>query len=49
MSDEEMRAKFQSLAVPVIGEKRAAALAEQVKDLEKVADISELMKLTKVR
>ncbi|MGZ5138473.1 MAG: hypothetical protein ACXWCX_11770, partial [Burkholderiales bacterium] len=49
MSDEEMRAKFQSLAVPVIGEKRAAALAEQVQDLEKVANVSELMKLTKVR
>jgi 2-methylcitrate dehydratase PrpD len=49
MSDEEMRAKFQSLAVPVIGEKRAAALADQVQDLEKVSDVSELMKLTKVR
>jgi 2-methylcitrate dehydratase PrpD len=49
MSDEEMRAKFESLAEPVIGGKRAAALVEQVQDLEKVADVSELMKLTKVR
>jgi 2-methylcitrate dehydratase PrpD len=49
MSDAEMRGKFDSLAGPVIGEKRAAALAEQVMALEKVGDVSELMKLTAVR
>jgi 2-methylcitrate dehydratase PrpD len=49
MSDEEMRSKFESLANPVIGEKRARALAEQVQDLERVADVSELLKLTSVR
>lgn len=46
MSDQEMQAKFESLAVPVIGAKRAAALAAQVMDLEKVRDVSALMKLT---
>ncbi|MGZ8231627.1 MAG: MmgE/PrpD family protein [Burkholderiales bacterium] len=49
MTEAEMRAKFDSLAVPVIGEKRAGALAEQVMALEKVRDVSELMKLTAVR
>jgi 2-methylcitrate dehydratase PrpD len=49
MSEEEMRAKFDSLAGPVIGPKRAASLAEQVFDLEKVRDVSELMKLTTVK
>jgi 2-methylcitrate dehydratase PrpD len=45
MSDEEMRAKFDSLAAPVVGAKRAGALAERVMDLERVRDVSELMKL----
>ena len=49
MTEAEMRGKFDSLAVPVIGAKRAAALAEQVMALEKVRDVSELMKLTAVR
>jgi 2-methylcitrate dehydratase PrpD len=49
MTDEEMRSKFDSLAAPVIGPKRAATLAEQVMDLEKVKDIGELMKLTAAR
>ncbi|HEX2829235.1 MAG TPA: MmgE/PrpD family protein [Burkholderiales bacterium] len=49
MSQAEMRAKFDSLAGPVVGAKRAAALAEQVMALEKVADIGELMKLTRGR
>jgi len=35
--------------VPVIGAKRAEALAEQVMALEKVRDVAELMKLTAVR
>lgn len=49
MSDAEMQSKFESLAVPVIGAKRAASLAEQVLALEKVRDVSELMKLTTAR
>jgi hypothetical protein len=49
MSDDEMRAKFDSLAVPVIGRKRAASLASQVMELEKVRDVGELMKLTSRR
>ena len=49
MNDEEMRAKFDSLAVPVIGAKRASALADQVSELEKVKSVAELMKLTAVR
>jgi 2-methylcitrate dehydratase PrpD len=49
MSDAEMRGKFDSLALPVIGAKRAAALAEQVMALEKVREVAELMKLTAVR
>jgi hypothetical protein len=48
-SETEMRAKSDNLARPVIGAKGAAALAEQVMELEKVADIGELMKLTRVR
>jgi 2-methylcitrate dehydratase PrpD len=46
MSEAEMHGKFESLAEPVIGPKRAAALAEQVMELEKVKDVSALMKLT---
>jgi 2-methylcitrate dehydratase PrpD len=49
MSETEMRAKFDSLAGPVVGAKRAAALAEQVMTLEKVSDVGELMKLTRGR
>jgi 2-methylcitrate dehydratase PrpD len=49
MSETEMRAKFDSLAEPVITAKRAAALAEQVLDLENVKDVGELMKLTRAR
>jgi 2-methylcitrate dehydratase PrpD len=49
MTDDELHAKFDSLAGPVIGAKRAAALAEQVMALEKVRDVRELMKLTSAR
>ncbi len=49
MSEAEMRAKFDSLAVPVIGAKRAAALAGQIMELEKVRDVAELMKLAAVQ
>lgn len=49
MSEREMQEKFESLAVPVIGAKRATALVGQVMDLEKVRDVSALMKLTAAR
>ena len=49
MTDGELRAKFDSLAGPVIGAKRAATLAEQVMDLEKLKSVGELMKLTSAR
>lgn len=49
MSEDELHSKFESLAGPVIGPKRAASLAEQVMALEKVSDVSDLMKLTAVR
>ena len=45
MSEAEMQAKFDSLATPVIGPKKAASLAEQVLNLEKVGDVAELISL----
>lgn len=49
MSDKEMLGKFESLAGPLLGASRARRLADQVMDLERVRDASELMKLTAVR
>jgi 2-methylcitrate dehydratase PrpD len=49
MSVREMHAKFESLAAPVIGVKRAASLAEQVMDLEAVSDVAGLLKMTAAR
>jgi hypothetical protein len=49
MSDDELRAKFESLAGPVIGEKKAAALADAAMNVEKIANIADLMKLTALR
>lgn len=49
MTEEEMRGKFESLAGPVIGAKRAANLAAEVMNLEKVANVSDLIKMTAVR
>jgi 2-methylcitrate dehydratase PrpD len=46
MSDEELRVKFMSLTVPVIGDKKAAAIADMAMNVEKVASIGDLMKLT---
>ena len=45
MNDAELLAKFTSLASPVIGAKRAAALAEAVMAIEKCRDVSALLKL----
>jgi 2-methylcitrate dehydratase PrpD len=45
MSDDELRVKFESLAAPVLGDKRAAELADQVQEIEACTDIGELMRL----
>jgi 2-methylcitrate dehydratase PrpD len=45
MSDEELRAKFELLAAPVLGEKRAAQLADSVERIERCANVRSLMKL----
>lgn len=45
MTDAELRAKFDSLAIPVLGAERAAALAEQVAHVERCNNIRELMAL----
>ncbi len=46
MSDDEIRAKFTSLAEPVLGKPRVAQIAELVWDIEKSTDIGQLMRLT---
>jgi len=46
MSDEELRVKFMSLAAPVIGDKKAATLADMAMNVEKVSSVGELTKLT---
>ena len=45
MSDAELRAKFDSLAVPVLGESRAAEAAAMVAGIEDCRDVGELMRL----
>lgn len=45
MSDDELRAKFDSLAIPVIGASRAAEAADRVADIERCKDIGLLMRL----
>ncbi len=46
MSDAELRGKFEHLAAPVLGEKRAAQLADTVEKIERCANVRSLMKLT---
>jgi 2-methylcitrate dehydratase PrpD len=48
MSDDELRAKFDSLAAPVIGAARAAQIAELAGEVDKCGDVSELMRLTAI-
>lgn len=43
MDDGELRAKFDSLAVPVLGEERAARLATLAAQVERCATVGELM------
>ena len=46
MSDAELQAKFDSLAAPVLGEKRAAQLAQTVWRVERCPSVRTLMRLT---
>jgi hypothetical protein len=46
MSDDELRAKFESLAAPVLGASRAAAVCERVQNIEACGNVAELMRLT---
>jgi 2-methylcitrate dehydratase PrpD len=45
MSDDEVRAKFDSLAPPVLGAARAAQVADQVANIEACDDVGVLMRL----
>jgi len=45
MSDAELRAKFDSLTVPVLGAARSAEAADMVADIEHCKDIGQLMRL----
>lgn len=44
---QKLAAKFMSLSAPVIGQAQATQLLECISDLEKVSDISEIIRLTK--
>ena len=46
MSDDELRGKFDSLVVPVLGAKRATEIAAAVASIEHCANVGDLMKLT---
>jgi 2-methylcitrate dehydratase PrpD len=45
MSDGELKAKFENLALPVIGAARVAAIADRVMNVERLGDVGELMRL----
>lgn len=47
MSDDEIRAKFTSLAEPVVGLPRVKRIIELAGNIENCADVGELMKLTR--
>jgi 2-methylcitrate dehydratase PrpD len=46
MSDDELRGKFDSLVIPVLGAKRAGEIAAAVASIESCQNVGELMKLT---
>ena len=46
MNDQELRAKFDSLVIPVLGAARAAELATMVESIEDCDDVGRLMQLT---
>jgi 2-methylcitrate dehydratase PrpD len=49
MSDAELRAKFDTLAGPVLGARKAARLAEAALDVERFADVGDLLALASAR
>jgi len=49
MNERELQGKFESLAGPVIGAQRAQALAAAVMDIERMRDVSALLKMTVAR
>lgn len=46
MSDEELRVKFDALAVPVVGAARAARIADLAMRIERCGNVGELLRLT---
>jgi 2-methylcitrate dehydratase PrpD len=46
MSDEELRVKFDALAIPVVGATRAAKIADMAMRIERCSNIGELLRLT---
>jgi 2-methylcitrate dehydratase PrpD len=46
MSDDELRGKFDSLVIPVLGAKRAGEIAAAVASIESCQNVGELMNLT---
>ena len=46
MSDDELRVKFDNLAIPVVGAMRASRIADMVMRIERCNDVGELMRLT---
>ncbi len=46
MSDSELRVKFDSLVLPVLGSTRGAEIASMVESIEDVADVGQLMRMT---
>jgi hypothetical protein len=43
MSPAELRVKFDSLVIPVLGEERAKKIADMVASIEACTDINQLM------
>jgi Uncharacterized protein involved in propionate catabolism len=48
MSDQELRGKFDSLAVPVLGSDKAQAMADAVENIEACENVRDLMALLRV-
>ena len=46
MSDEELQAKFEALAVPVIGAAQVSRIVDLVMHIERCNDVGELLRLT---
>jgi 2-methylcitrate dehydratase PrpD len=46
MTDDELRVKFDSLAIPVVGATRAAKIADTVMRIERSYDVGGVMRLT---